>query len=141
MSRSNPFDAFDIKLVLSPNDVNVGLDDFFGDAFDVDEIFGNNIVFVDDPFVVSIDDVCVVFVEDISLIVVFDEISCDNLINGSRIDVLLDDNVRLESLFVECVAVDDASDIFVDDVEVVLVDGVFRVDVDVDVESLGNVFA
>ena len=141
MSRSNPFDALDIELVLSPNDVNVGLDDIFGDAFDVDEIFGNNIVFVDDPFVVSIDDVCVVFVDDVSLIVVFDESSCDNLINGSRIDVLLDDNVRLESLFVECVAVDDASDIFVDDVEVVLVDGVFRVDVDVDVESLGNVFA
>ena len=109
MSCSNPFDALDIELVLSPNDVNVGLDDIFGDAFDVDEIFGNNIVFVDDPFVVSIDDVCVVFVDDVSLIVVFDESSCDNLINGSRIDVLLDDNVRLESLFVEHVVVDDAS--------------------------------
>ena len=116
MSCSNPLDALDIELVLSPNDVNVGLDDIFGDAFDVDEIFGNNIVFVDDPFVVSIDDVCVVFVDEDSLIGVFDKSSCDILIDASRINVLLDDNVRLESLFVERVAVDDASNIFVDDV-------------------------
>ena len=157
---SNTLDVLNIELVSLLEDIDDDTDDvyadvvnlFCADVIDVDEVivlFVDEVlvgdvfvIFVDEVlFVVSIDDVCIVFVDDDSLIGVFDESSCDILIDGSCINVLLDDNVRLESLFVECVAVDDASDIFVDDGEVVFVDGVFRVDVDVDVESLGDVSA
>ena len=53
---------------------------------------------------------------------------------------MFDDNANVDVDFF-IVDIDDIFDIFdVDDVAIVCVDGVFRVDVDVDVDSLGDVF-